>query len=71
MPSDAPIIVLKELAGNPLPRLNALQEMLVPFLQPLASFWISMWIMTALALCFVYVQAYLSHRSRDKRSDHQ
>jgi hypothetical protein len=60
---DAPIIVLKELAGNPLPRLNALQEALVPFLQPLTSFWISVWIMTAFTLCFIYIQAYLAHRA--------
>lgn len=41
------LIVLKELAGNPPPELNAMQELLLPYTDVLTMFWISVWIVTA------------------------
>lgn len=44
------LIVLKELAGNPPPHLNAIQELLLPHVGFLTTVWISVWITTAIVL---------------------
>ncbi len=44
------LIVLKELAGNPLPHLNTIQKFLLPHVPFLTMFWISVWITTAFVL---------------------
>lgn len=62
--NDAPLIVLKELAGNPPPHLNALQQLFAPHVETLISLWIALWIMTAFVLIGIYVNAYREHRAK-------
>ncbi len=58
-----PIIELKELAGNPLPQLNLLQQYMYPYTEFFVSFWISAWILTAIILIVVYVRAWKDSRA--------
>ena len=60
---DAPLIVLKELAGNPVPELDELQAFFAPYSEHLTTFWISVWVMTAIILIVMYLDAYKTHRS--------
>jgi len=61
---DAPLIVLKELAGNQPPALNGLQSFFAPHVETMVTIWISIWFMTTFALIAIWVQAYLDHRAR-------
>lgn len=63
---SAPYVVLKELAGNPPPQWNALQEVLAPHISLLASFWISVWIMTAVVLAAKFWHAYKQYKNNSK-----
>ncbi len=58
----APLIVLKELAGNPRPELNAIQQLLAPHTEFLVTLWISVWVMTAIILVALFVREYMEHR---------
>lgn len=59
---DAPYIVLKELAGNAPPKLNAIQEVLAPHVYLLTNIWISVWIMTAILVCVHVWKEYREQR---------
>ncbi len=48
--STSTLIVLKELAGNPPPQLNAIQEFLTPHVGLLTDIWISAFVMTIIVL---------------------
>ncbi len=65
MEKDAPYIVLKELAGNAPPELNAIQEILAPHVFFLTNVWISVCIMTAIVVC---VHVWNEYRSQGKQS---
>ena len=58
------LIVLKELAGNPPPHLNAIQKLLVPHVEFLTAFWISVWILTAIVLLVQLWYAYKEHKNQ-------
>ena len=55
-------IILKELAGNPPPRLNAIQEFLVPYTELLVQFWVAVWVVTILTLLWVLWYEYKKQR---------
>ncbi len=57
------LIVLKELAGNPPPHLNAIQELLAPHVGLLTTLWISVWITTAAVLLVQPWHAYKEHKN--------
>ncbi len=50
MEATTTYIILKELAGNAPPELNALQQLLAPHIDFLSEVWISVWIMTGIVL---------------------
>lgn len=60
-----PTIALTALAGNDVPHLNALQELLVPYTTELITFWWFAWLIVAmLVIRFVFV-----HGKRNARSN--
>ena len=58
---ELPVIALKELAGNDLPHLNYLQELLVPYLSYLISLWWFVWI-----VILVYIVYYIFTQGTSK-----
>ena len=67
MEPEPTLIVIKELAGNPPPHLNMIQKFLAPYTESLVTFWISVWIMTAIVLFVFYIREYRAHRNRSKK----
>ncbi len=61
MEGEATFIILKELAGNPPPKLSALQTFLAPHTGLLADLWVAAWVMTALVVLW---RAWYEHRAR-------
>ena len=59
-----PIVILKELAGNPLPQLNVVQQAIVPHVELLVTFWISVWIMTGLVVVGITIKEYRNRKNR-------
>lgn len=59
--STSTLIVLKELAGNPLPQLNTIQKTLVPHVKWLTVFWISVCIMT---VCILLVKVWYEYKNQ-------
>ncbi len=69
-PATTTMIVLKELAGNPPPRLNDIQELLVPHVELLTNFWIAVWIMTVIVLLAMLWLEYKKHRSDTREASY-
>jgi len=59
--TSAPLIVLKELAGNHLPQSSAMQQYLAAHIQALTAFWFAVWCTTVV---IVIVVAFLEYRRR-------
>ncbi len=59
-------IVLKELAGNPPPQLNAIQKMLAPHIELLTTLWISIWVVTAIVLVVKLRNEYKYQKNEDR-----
>ncbi len=59
-------IILKELAGNPPPRLNAVQKLLAPHIDLLTELWASAWVMTVIVLCVILWAEYRNQKNPGK-----
>ena len=62
--ATATSIVLKELAGNPPPHLNAIQTFLAPHVGFLTTLWISLWVLTAIALVIKLMYEYKEQKNK-------
>jgi hypothetical protein len=62
MENEATFIILKELAGNPPPKLNAIQAFLAPHTNLLADVWVAAWVMTSLVVLWRLWYEYQAHR---------
>ncbi|MSU74712.1 hypothetical protein EXS57_02955 [Candidatus Kaiserbacteria bacterium] len=62
-PATTTMIVLKELAGNPPPRLNDLQELLVPHVEFITDIWVTAFVITTIVLCAKLWLEYKKHRN--------
>lgn len=60
------LIVLKELAGHPVPHLDALQQFLADHIAQTTSFWIALWCMTAVVLLTHLWYEYKDQRNKDR-----
>jgi hypothetical protein len=59
---NSSFIVLKALAGNDAPSLNAFQSFLAPHAELLSHAWFSVWCMTAIVVLVKLVREYVDHR---------
>lgn len=59
-----PLIVIKELAGNPEPHLNTIQKLLAPHVEFLTLLWTAVWVVTVLVLFATLWHEY-THRHRN------
>jgi hypothetical protein len=56
-------IILRELAGNPPPQLNAIQLLLAPHIDTITALWTAAWITMLAIMCRQVWHAYKAHKT--------